>query len=76
MLCSISLLLQKLVLGVVHCCKKKKNLLKLLALESGFVFGEKKKEAMGKKSKELLAKTWKCKKKLKQNTNNDTHHIV
>ena len=42
-------MLQKLVLGVVHCCKKKKkNLLKLLALESGFVFGKKKKEAMGK----------------------------
>lgn len=41
------------------------------------MFGKKKKNGShGKKSKELLAKTLKCKKKLKQNINNDTHYIV
>ena len=65
MLCSISLLLQKLVLGVVHCCKKKKNLLKLLALESGFVFGKKKKGSHGKKIKGIVSKDLKMQKEIK-----------
>lgn len=50
----------------MHCCKKKKILLKLLALESGFVFGKKKKKwKPWKKIKGVVSKDFKMQKEIK-----------